>query len=304
MRPRIEDQAAVRALMLRPIVADDGMIELRSLRDGHPTQGWHLLPQMASDEAAAMAATHDVYAGVLPRFDFRGGRDALRYGRIVWADCDAEGAVEALHRFRPGPTFVLRSGGLAGQSPRLHAWWVLEHLWAPAAIEKANRRIAHHLGSDDRVCDAARILRLPGTLNHKTTPARAVVCTWVGESVPLGRIVSALPDPEPTRLQRAARTVPRDETLALIPADVYVPALCGRDVGHNGKVRCPLHADGMERTPSLHVYDGDAGWYCFGCGVGGDVISFAAALWGLDPHGDFLAVRSRLHDELGLRRAA
>jgi DNA primase len=39
-------------------------------------------------------------------------------------------------------------------------------------------------------------------------------------------------------------------------------------------VRCPFHADGTERTPSLQVYDGYRGFYCRACGTGGDVTKF------------------------------
>lgn len=53
----------------------------------------------------------------------------------------------------------------------------------------------------------------------------------------------------------------------------------GYPVGRRGKLRCPLH-DG-DNTPSFQVYPGGRGWYCFGCGQGGDVINLAMALWGL-----------------------
>lgn len=39
---------------------------------------------------------------------------------------------------------------------------------------------------------------------------------------------------------------------------------------------CPFH---HEDTPSLHLYKD--GFYCFGCGAGGDVITFVAKLCGL-----------------------
>lgn len=38
-----------------------------------------------------------------------------------------------------------------------------------------------------------------------------------------------------------------------------------------GFISCPLHG---EKTPSLRIYPNDRGWYCFGCGKGGDVIKF------------------------------
>ena len=33
------------------------------------------------------------------------------------------------------------------------------------------------------------------------------------------------------------------------------------------KLSCPKHSDS---DPSLHIYDGDKGWYCFSCLQGGD----------------------------------
>jgi hypothetical protein len=37
------------------------------------------------------------------------------------------------------------------------------------------------------------------------------------------------------------------------------------------RCRCPLH---MEKTPSMYVYHKNNSFYCFGCGRGGDAISF------------------------------
>ncbi len=47
--------------------------------------------------------------------------------------------------------------------------------------------------------------------------------------------------------------------------------------GHEFKACCPFHND---RTPSLTLYPSKAGWrwQCFGCGLGGDVIDWLAAL--------------------------
>ena len=35
---------------------------------------------------------------------------------------------------------------------------------------------------------------------------------------------------------------------------------------------CPFHS---EKTPSCHIWTDDPHFYCFGCGSGGDVITFA-----------------------------
>ncbi len=42
--------------------------------------------------------------------------------------------------------------------------------------------------------------------------------------------------------------------------------------------RCPFHSDAQ---PSLVVYPREGNYYCFGCGVGGDVIDFVARLHGV-----------------------
>lgn len=46
----------------------------------------------------------------------------------------------------------------------------------------------------------------------------------------------------------------------------------------HGMCCCPFHS---EKTPSFKIYPGSGGFYCFGCGVGGDVITFAEKLHGL-----------------------
>ena len=47
----------------------------------------------------------------------------------------------------------------------------------------------------------------------------------------------------------------------------------------SGFICCPFHA---EDTPSLKIYKGGKGWYCFGCHEGGTVIDFVMKLFRLD----------------------
>ncbi len=49
--------------------------------------------------------------------------------------------------------------------------------------------------------------------------------------------------------------------------------------GSNVKGLCPFHS---EKTPSFTVYSGTQSFYCFGCGAGGDVISFVMRMENLD----------------------
>ncbi len=49
--------------------------------------------------------------------------------------------------------------------------------------------------------------------------------------------------------------------------------------GRNMVGLCPFHG---EKTPSFNIYPESASFYCFGCGVGGDVISFIMKIENLD----------------------
>ncbi len=49
--------------------------------------------------------------------------------------------------------------------------------------------------------------------------------------------------------------------------------------GSTYSCRCPFHS---ERTPSFHVYPNTQSYYCFGCGAGGDVITFIRSIENLD----------------------
>ncbi len=49
--------------------------------------------------------------------------------------------------------------------------------------------------------------------------------------------------------------------------------------GRTYSCRCPFHS---ERTPSFHVYPDTQSYYCFGCGAGGDVVTFIRTIENLD----------------------
>ncbi|MGN0622060.1 MAG: DNA primase [Porcipelethomonas sp.] len=52
-----------------------------------------------------------------------------------------------------------------------------------------------------------------------------------------------------------------------------------RRTGHDFVGLCPFHS---EKTPSFHVYTDTQSFYCFGCGAGGDVITFTKRIENLD----------------------
>ena len=49
--------------------------------------------------------------------------------------------------------------------------------------------------------------------------------------------------------------------------------------GRNLVGLCPFHG---EKTPSFNIYSENGSFYCFGCGVGGDVITFVMKIENLD----------------------
>ena len=64
-----------------------------------------------------------------------------------------------------------------------------------------------------------------------------------------------------------------------------VPALdaarqFGLNVNEHGFARCPFHGD---KTPSLKVYSGSRGYYCFACKASGSVIDLVGKLCGTGP---------------------
>ncbi len=69
----------------------------------------------------------------------------------------------------------------------------------------------------------------------------------------------------------------RDEDIALVRERARIDEVVREYVGLKGagggslKGLCPFHD---ERTPSFNVNPGRGMWYCFGCGEGGDVLSF------------------------------
>lgn len=153
-----------------------------------------------------------------------------------------------------------------------------------------------------RATDSARILRPPGTLNHKHDPPTAVTIDWANMEPLSVASLKNFPDPpgfSPLK-RRLRRDVRSDDPLMGISSDHYYEALTGRPVTR-GNVQCPFanHNGGKERSPSMRLYDGGT-FFCFGCGVGGSVVQFAAHLWDMSPKGaGYWELRERLLDALG-----
>jgi len=119
-------------------------------------EDWHLA---AERFITRYAATHNLYVTVA---DYRavGQRDEANVLGVRWLYREADDVPLPAHF--PPPSLVVKT------SPgRKHEWWELR---APLDVPTAKRyltAIADTSGLTHAAVDAARVLRLPGTLNHK-----------------------------------------------------------------------------------------------------------------------------------------
>lgn len=158
----------------------DGMLELRALPSRSRT---FLRPgDLAAVQAFVRAHIREnVYVGVATRTDARGGDLAsCRHLPAFFVDVDfkttpIDQARAAVQRFALRPSIAVRSGG------GVHLYWLLREPMelAGEAVRAKNllRRLARELGGDLGAAEPARILRLPGSVNHKYTPPRLVTLT-------------------------------------------------------------------------------------------------------------------------------
>ena len=77
-------------------------------------------------------------------------------------------------------------------------------------------------------------------------------------------------------------------------AEIAAPYVNLRRSGRNLVGFCPFHS---EKTPSFHIYPDNDSFYCFGCGAGGDVITFIRRLENLD----YIEAVKFLADRAGLQ---
>jgi len=127
--------------------------------------------------AVRLGAENDVYAGAATRRGEDGTKEGVCRVTALWGDFDAkdghtrEGRLAQLDGLPCWPSMVVGSGS------GFHAYWSLEEpAGSPEEMgraELAMRLLAAGLGSDP-VHDRSRILRVPGTFNHKTGEPRPV----------------------------------------------------------------------------------------------------------------------------------
>jgi DNA primase RepB-like protein len=303
-RPGLVEVVAGRRLL-------DGSLRMRSRneRGRYPRAG---------DSAALVALLRrhrglgeEVFCSPLTRRLARPGRGGqVLPAAVAWVDFDERANIERVRAFPHSPNLVVYSG-----SGGAHAYWRVGPAVAPDELEAANRKLAAALGGDLASCDRARIMRVPGSDNHKAgRPCRLAYLDLARAPVSLERLCAGLTDPDPPPpppnpavLRRWARWNAADDARR-IPPPVYFWLLCGVAVPQaGGDVCCPL-PDHDEQNPSCRVYPRpERGWVCFGCRRGGTIYDLASLLEGGPGgrrgalHGEaFSELKRRVHALLGL----
>jgi hypothetical protein len=144
------------------------------------TQCFHRWPEgrhRLLAQAMAAADQADVYVGVLLRSRPSRRAGTAQPGRVAWADVDGAWTsqrAQALGRLGGWPTWQVQSG--SGR----HLYLPLEELEPPERLEGWNRRLAALLDADSG-WSQTKLLRLPGTYNHKPGAAggRSRLVRWL-----------------------------------------------------------------------------------------------------------------------------
>jgi putative DNA primase/helicase len=207
----------------------DGWLTLFSVDRTTGEQHVDWAPIDQADQLARIAENHSatccVWFGVATRKQNLGGRrgggDDCLHIPALWADIDVEGpnhkgahqlpttldaARLIIEEFPLPPSAVIRTGG------GLQPWWFLTE---PIGVDEARQLLAgwgatwaelgrRHGWHVDNVFDVARVMRLPGTTNHKTvpTPVTGKAC-WDRRYNPSEfepHLLDPPPAPEPGRI--------------------------------------------------------------------------------------------------------
>lgn len=210
--------------------------------------------------------------------------------RCLCIDIDAKGTTKAeiMRRIKESPLFPTR---VVESKNGFHLYWDLDECWESndkGMLSKnysrfLRERLVPFYGADEQACNVNQALRMPGFFHLKEDP---FLVSCVHESDKLFSIES-LKEAFPILLQEKKRDytaqnyVLRDRShVDYIKGSVSIFRLA--DIAGletfptpNGcKARCTQgsHKNG-DRRPSLMIYD-NGSFYCFGCGVGGDIIDF------------------------------
>ena len=266
---------------------DHGFIEWRPLAP-RPTakdrraqargRRWMALPDALDRLPAFLAwcADHDfsAYFGVLPRLTYgRGTTDNIGRGAVAWVDIDlpiAECSERcALVPYTPSAVVATGRG--------VHAYWLLSEASEPAECAALSAGLSRVVGGDS-TSDAARLLRLPGSVNpkHRWRPQARLIhldagrryCAvelgdWLGEVTP-SPVRPTVQRPSPIRLQpeQLGLALMRRTRFARAVVERRLQSVAGAEVGERnsrlyaaartvGQLTCGAPFDDVEALARL-----------------------------------------------------
>lgn len=241
--------------MLADLVAalfDPGdLVELRALPEP-VRRRWLRAEQVPTFHVTPAWRAMNVHFGPNPRRR-RGGTGAdVTLARCLFVDIERVSADEVIARVTsaglPEPTAVVSSGG------GMHIYWRLVEPMTDLAVWTARQKaLIAALGSDPVVHDPPRVMRLPGTLNHKYDPPRAceVVACHADVRHPLDSF-PALASPTPVQVSVTSRVRSGSssdlEHRAAAYLDRMPPAISGQG-GHSATYAAAtalVHGFGLE----------------------------------------------------------
>jgi hypothetical protein len=146
-------------------------------KDGFMCREFFSNPQEVLHAASHLMDAHDVFLGVAPRQGKIGTKAGVSRLLAIWADLDTKQGHTRETRSKQITDLPYPPSMMVWSGAGLHVYWALgeptdgeeELVWTEALM----RRLAEGLEGDP-VWDRARILRLPGTLNHKYDKPRRV----------------------------------------------------------------------------------------------------------------------------------
>lgn len=179
-------------------IVPDGYVNIREIKKDNVSQKFIPITNIADYQPPLDS---DVYFGVYGRSKKDGKAANCTSTRAIWADYDHIGLPEAKQRITdegiPEPSIWIHSGH------GIHAYWLLKEPATPEQVQPIVRGIVSRTKGDMKATDIARIMRLPGTINHKgLEPVKCEIIEQTGIVYPIDALKPFMAATAP---QRAAR---------------------------------------------------------------------------------------------------
>ena len=255
-----------RAPFLTSVLPEQGLYCIVGLKKGTPKQTFvETFEEIDAVVEGLVTQGYDAYFGCAKYLTAEDGRTAknAKWFKAFWLDLDCgenkpyDSQFDAINALK---TFVQASGlpkpTLINSGRGVHVYWTLSseigyNDWKPTAEALKKFCATYNLSADPAVtADAARILRVPETLNFKDNPPKSVSILVNSQPVDFTEFKRALgleeEDDDPHAIFGDA-TPPRR------PIDATTRALMGNNISHFGAIM-RKSAQGNGCAQLLHIY--------------------------------------------------